>query len=121
MENILIFCFICSKKAQKCFCETEKCCGYIGGKNANILTDGSKIPKKVSKSKQKKVQLSDDEVDEDEDGKEEEYEEEDEEEEEETESTEKKTLSARYNGMEASFQSLSLVICIIILFFTLLA
>lgn len=46
---VLISNFFYSKKAQKCYCEAANCRGYIGSReNANILTDGSKIPKKGS-------------------------------------------------------------------------
>ncbi|KAJ6216886.1 hypothetical protein RDWZM_008043 [Blomia tropicalis] len=37
------------KKAQKCYCGSQNCRGVIGGENANILTDGSKIPRKGSR------------------------------------------------------------------------
>ena len=40
------------KVAQKCYCGSECCRGYIGGENANILTDGSKIPKKLDKKEE---------------------------------------------------------------------
>ncbi|XP_017465472.1 PREDICTED: histone-lysine N-methyltransferase SETD2-like [Rhagoletis zephyria] len=50
------------KKAQKCFCGTDKCCGYIGGKSANILTDGSKIPTKANKSKKKTKKLDEEQI-----------------------------------------------------------
>ena len=63
-----------SKKAQKCYCGTPSCRGFIGGENANILTDGSKIPKKKVGRKRKEV------VAEVEQEEEEEVEEEDEEE-----------------------------------------
>ncbi|CAG2123464.1 unnamed protein product, partial [Medioppia subpectinata] len=36
------------KEAQKCFCDSMNCRGYIGAtEGANILTDGSKITTKV--------------------------------------------------------------------------
>lgn len=41
-----------SKKAQKCYCGSENCRGFIGGENANILTDGSKIPKNLDKEEE---------------------------------------------------------------------
>lgn len=47
--------FFCSKKAQKCYCESISCRGYIGSSESGreILTDGSKIPKSKKATKKK--------------------------------------------------------------------
>lgn len=49
MFNFDKFLLINRKKAQKCYCGSQNCRGVIGGENANILTDGSKIPRKGSR------------------------------------------------------------------------
>ncbi|KAH9501726.1 Histone-lysine N-methyltransferase setd2 [Dermatophagoides farinae] len=45
------------KKAQKCYCESKCCRGYIGSSESGreILTDGSKIPKSKKKVASKKI------------------------------------------------------------------
>ena len=117
--KVLFFTFFYSKKAQKCFCGTDKCCGYIGGKSANILTDGSKIPTKANKSKKKTKKVSPvkvkDEFKEggDEEEEKEEEEEEDDDDEEEEDNDEDDDL---YNGVDVCFQ---LFLCLLFLIFTL--
>ena len=45
------------KKAQKCYCDSKCCRGYIGSSESGreILTDGSKIPKSKKKVASKKI------------------------------------------------------------------
>uniref|UniRef100_A0A3B0QQA6 [histone H3]-lysine(36) N-trimethyltransferase n=1 Tax=Psoroptes ovis TaxID=83912 RepID=A0A3B0QQA6_PSOOV len=71
------------KKAQKCFCESKSCRGFIGSSESGreILTDGTKIPKKSRKKIVKEPKKKIDEEEENDEQKQEQEESEDDDEE----------------------------------------